>query len=89
MKFIRLLIILLIVVVLGGCVKSNPINCSKRLDALTKAADQYSQDPTKENCKLYYQALKDYINSNACAGDVFYKSYQKEFNQSSEDDFCN
>ncbi|HPG08482.1 MAG TPA: hypothetical protein P5275_08470 [Saprospiraceae bacterium] len=89
MKYFNLFPLILLLFLLGSCVKSNPLNCTKKLEALSQAADRYSQDQSQANCRLYYQALKDYVNSNACAGDIFYKSYQEEFNQSTEDDFCN
>ena len=70
-----------------SCKKSSPaVNCETKANAVVDALNAFVETPTKENCLSYVNALKDYVNSNACFDNAFYASYEKQLDEFNEAD---
>ena len=70
-----------------SCKKESPaVTCETKATAVVDALNAYVETPTKENCLSYVNALKDYVNSNACFDNAFYASYKKQLDEFSEAD---
>jgi hypothetical protein len=81
--------ILLVAIAVTSCRKSvilEPENCLERIEKVSDALNAYVQDPTTGNCKAYLDALKSYINSNACFGNIFFEEYQRALNEAEEEE---
>lgn len=70
-----------------GCKKSSPaVNCETKVNAVVDALNTYVETPTKENCVKYVNALKDYVNSNACFNNAVYNAYKQQLDDFNEND---
>ena len=69
---------LLVFLFFSSCRKTSLIgtdNCLDRIEAISQTAQTYVSDPTVENCKSYLKALRKYIDSKACFGNIFFEEY--------------
>ena len=61
--------------------------CLDRIEGVSEAAQLYASDPTVNNCKKYLDALKKYIDSDACFGNILFDQYGQTL-QELEDAEC-
>ena len=61
-------------------------NCLSQIEKVSETLNTYVQDPTESNCKAYLDALRFYINSNACFGNVFFEEYRRQLKEAEEDE---
>ncbi len=86
-------LVLGVVLSLGACSKDKEEeniggDCLAISTKITDALTAYSNDPSVQNCKNYFNALKEYVNSNSCFGGIFFEAYKQTFNEL-EADNCN
>lgn len=86
--------IFFVVIIFGlsfiGCRKSDPVGpdgCLGRIEKVSETLNTYIENPTVDNCQAYVDALRKYINTGACFGNVFFAEYEKELKEL-EDDEC-
>ena len=63
-------------------------NCMENIEKINVSLQTYMADPSVANCKNYVNALRSYLNANACFGNIFFEEY-KEALKELEDDECN
>ena len=77
LKSVSFVLLLTLVGFLGGCKKSGgpgAINCGKNAEAYVKAAQNYSESPTKANCEKLKSEVVKFLKS--CP--TFYTGEQKK-----------
>ncbi|MCB0669900.1 MAG: hypothetical protein KDC80_28940 [Saprospiraceae bacterium] len=91
MKAKNIVFILFIVsLCFASCRKANPVGsdgCLGRIEKVSETLNAYVENPTVDNCQAYVDALRKYINTGACFGNVFFNEYEKELKEL-EDDEC-
>ena len=66
-------------IIFSNCRKTalvNTENCLDQIERVSDAATLYASDPTVNNCKNYLDALKKYIDSDACFGNILFEQYR-------------
>ncbi len=61
-----------------------PDSCLERIEGVSIAAQNYVADPTVNNCKSYVEALRKYLESNSCFGNIYFEEYRKTLNELEE-----
>ena len=77
MKF---LLLIASAAILFSCSKDrvNPVKCAKEIQDISKAAGDFSDNPTEATCNAYASALVNYVN--ACSRESsFDESYEAIF----------
>jgi len=80
--------------ILGSCSKDKdhedetPGDCVAISMKVSEALTAYSNDPSVQNCKNYFNALEQYINSSSCYGGIFFEAYKETF-KALEAENCN
>ena len=69
-------------------VEDDPGDCMVHIEKVNTSLNDYINDPSVENCKAYLNAIRSYIKSNACFGNIFFDEYQRALKEL-EDDECN
>ncbi|NND32191.1 MAG: hypothetical protein HKN76_06325 [Saprospiraceae bacterium] len=79
-----------LVIFLSSCSKSvlfGSENCIARIEKVSASLEAYMEEPSVANCRNYVEALRSYLKSDACFGNIYFKEYQEALAEL-EDDEC-
>jgi hypothetical protein len=76
-------------ILFSGCRKSALLgteNCLENIEKINTTLQNYLENPTAKNCKNYVEALRSYLKSERCFGNIFFAEYQKTFKELEADE---
>ena len=88
-KNILIAILLCLVTLSSSCRKAvlfGSENCINRIEKVNTSLQEYVADPSVANCKKYVDALRSYLKSDACFGNIYFTEYQKALAELEEDE---
>ncbi len=79
---------LILVIFFIGCSKDSsddgPGGCIAEAEKVTESLNTYLSDPSVDNCKAYIASLRNYLDANACFGNVYYEAYKEALDDLNE-----
>jgi hypothetical protein len=67
-----------------GCRKSALLgteNCLENVEKINATLQTYISDPSVNNCKNYVNALRSYVESGSCFGNIFFEEYKRSLKE--------
>lgn len=71
-------------ILFAGCRKAALLgteNCLDNIEKINTTLETYIEDPSVDNCKNYLNALRAYVDSGACFGNIFFEEYRKNLKE--------
>lgn len=61
-----------------------PGGCIAEAERVSTSLNAYLENPTVDNCKAYVASLRNYLDGNACFGNVYYEAYKEALDDLNE-----